>query len=235
MKITVTEQKTNQGGLKKWIGDVNGLVSGKSGQLRPAMLGLQAQVAAFHSDVFTSKGTHQVGGRWQQISPATVMLRAKGQFEGKIETNADAVRAAKRANPLRDTNQLFASMVYTEDQSKTRVGVRKVKGLTLWYGTKHPAADTHRKGRTTRRPWNRDLEKRFNAKVSVTRSKGVKGPNARRNWNPFYFKMKNWLKKSQSFKVPKREFLIKRFSRQQTRILDRVIQRVLDKESRKIK
>ena len=182
-------------------------------------VGLQAMGDIQREAIQLARGAAIRGRRWAAVSPMTALFRRRGSA-GKITNWADAAQRAARMSPLRDTGKLLASISPGGPGSVFRVGPMRVV-----VGTNDSrAAVLHGGGRTTFR-WSAEKAKRFDANVRKT----LPGPKpeltptgrrsrAKKNWNPFYFAMRNFYKgkgDGKSYKVPARPIIASRPSNEQ--------------------
>lgn len=127
---------------------------------------------------------------WAKVISANV-----GKGRGKIVTMDDA-RNARRV-PLSDQGSLRQSWI-----AGRTIDVGNGYGIV---GTHLPYAEDHQLGRRVTFHFDADKLKKFQHNVSDTRRGGKKGPRAKKNWNPDYFKMLAILRKKDGQQIQLRE------------------------------
>lgn len=142
---------------------------------------------------------------WKRLGMIGVLLRRKS---GPIGSFADIQSAASRLQPLRDTNILFNSLTPGGQGSIMEDGTLYVR-----FGTRVPYAAHHQTGGTA--PFSLDERKKkiikdnlrwhLGGKPSTTPT--GKKSRAKKNWNPWAFKMWNAIRRKRSINLPRREII----------------------------
>lgn len=219
------------GNLRKRLQKIQGVLKGSGGSLEPAFKSMGIEMFRLFAENFKKDGA--LAGGWEPLSPLTKMLRRRGAGK-KIADWKDM--AAKPVQILRDTGILRASLTAGLQGSGK---VFRTKSLGFDAGTSVPYAKLHQAGGQSTFNFDADMKKRFQKNVLkvLPRAKPRTTPTgkhskAKKNWNPFFFKMWNALEKKsgQSVKIPARPIVFPPTGanlQRLTNILDRHIDRAV--------
>ena len=149
-----------------------------------------------------ARGETVDGVSWKPISPLTALLRRRGRWT-KIENAAQLRQRAGLMPIMRETGKLLASIS----------PAIQVSGLSVTVGTNDARAPLLHAGGSTTFAWDEEKAKRLDNAVKKVLSghKPTLTPTgrksrAKKNWNRWYFILRNGLKKAsgKSFTVPAR-------------------------------
>ena len=204
--------KIDTADLRSKLAQLGRIAKGEEPQCRAMMreIGLVAMADVQRDFDARSRGQAAQGVSWRPISPITALFRRRGRW-GKME-NAGHLRQRALWMPImRDTGKLFASISPLGPGS-----VFTVQPLSVTVGTNDRRAERLHAGGSSTFAFTGDKQKRFDANVrkvlpghkpDFTPKGNVS--HAKKNWNRWYFVMRNWLRKisGTSFTVPARPII----------------------------
>jgi len=204
MKLTVKVT----GNLGKRLGEIKRDLRGKSKRMRAAFKAAGVMVCRDLQKDFLKNARGR--GKWKRLGPVSALQRRPGPGFQKIATWKDVLKRAKSLEILRDTGRAFNSFTPGRVGNVLKVGTLRVEaGSNVKYLAEHQ--EDH--------PATFDFdEKRFDKIVmrrlpgrKSSKTPGGRKSRAKYNWNPEYFRMRNWLRKidGETFTVKARPILRK--------------------------
>lgn len=214
---------TNMGLITSQTQRIAAMLNGDSKAMAPVLQAVGQMVAGWHVKYFAEKGK-RFGG-WPRINPVFALLRRRGKGP-KVRDWKDAVRLAYNANPLSDTGRLKISLQAGGANAVLKVGRLEVTvGTNLKYSSKHQlgGGDFFRFGEAEHKIFDRNVAK-------TLPGKRASGSGAKKNWNPFYFAMRNYFmkKRGSAYRVRKRQFIITTLDSREQRLIGAEVTRQLD-------